>query len=190
MSAPRVAGLLAALLAAGCRQDMHDQPRFEALERSAFFADGRSSRPQVSGTVARGELGLDDHLLLGREGGEPARSFPFPVTQDVLARGRDRYDVFCAVCHDRLGYGLSLVVERGVKQPPSLHGERLRAAPPGYLFDVITSGFGAMFDLRDQLSPRDRWAVVAYLRVLQRSQAATLADVPPAERALLEAELR
>jgi mono/diheme cytochrome c family protein len=188
--APWALAASAVLLAAGCRQDMHDQPRFEPLERSAFFADGRSSRPQVPGTVARGELELDELLLTGMEGGEPAREFPFPVTAEVLARGRDRYDVFCAACHDSLGYGLSLAVERGVKRPPSLHEERLRAAPPGYLYGVITRGFGAMLDMGDQLSPRDRWAVVAHVRVLQRSQAATLDDVPPAERARLEGELK
>lgn len=190
MSPRRLASFVCLLALCACRQDMHDQPRYEPLERSAFFADGRSARPQVEGTVARGELDLDPWLTTGRANGEAAAEFPFPVTAEVLARGRERYDAFCAVCHDRLGYGLGPVVRRGVKQPPSLHAERLRAAPPGYLFDVITNGFGAMFDLREQIAPRDRWAIVAHVRVLQRSQSATLADVPPDERARLAEELK
>lgn len=181
----RALGALGVL--AACRQDMHDQPRYEPLEASAFFADGRSARPQVPGTVARGELVLDEHLVTGKVAGQPATTFPFPVTREVLERGRERYGIFCAACHDGAGYGLGIVVERGMKQPPSLHVERLREAPPGYLFDVITVGFGAMYDLADRISPSDRWAIVAYVRALQLSQSATLADVPEDVRARLEA---
>ena len=174
------------LVLCGCRQDMHDGPRFEPLEGTSFFADHRSARPQVPDTVARGELDLDDHLHRGQVAGEPATTFPFEITRDVLERGRERYDIFCSACHDRTGSGQGIVVLRGMKQPASFHVERLREAPPGYFFDVITRGFGAMFDLSDRVPPRDRWAIVAYVRALQLSQAATLEDVPPGERASLE----
>lgn len=184
---PGLSLLLVCLLPA-CRQDMHDQPRFEPLEASAFFADGRSARPRVPGTVARGEREYDAHLLEGREGGELATTYPMPITRAVLERGRERYDIFCSACHDRAGTGQGIVVKRGLKQPPSYHIERLRSAPPGYFFDVITRGFGAMTDLSDRIPPADRWAIVAYVRALQRSQNGQLADLSAAARARLEAE--
>jgi mono/diheme cytochrome c family protein len=168
---------------------MHDQPRFEPFEATSLFADGRSARPRVPGTVARGERELDAHFLEGRVDGELAATFPMEVTRAVLLRGRERYDVFCAACHDRAGTGEGIVVERGLKQPPSFHVERLRRAPPGYFFDVITRGFGAMTDLSDRVPPADRWAIAAWVRVLQRSQNATLADVSEAARARLLAEV-
>ncbi len=174
-----------ASLASACRQDMHDQPRFEPLEASPLFADGRASRPRVPGTVARGERSWDAHFQEGKVAGEFAATLPIEVTLDVLRRGRERYDIFCSSCHDRAGTGQGIVVLRGLKQPPSLHVERLRSAPPGYLFDVITRGFGAMVDLADKIPPADRWAIVAYVRALQRSQNATIADVPEPDRARL-----
>lgn len=176
------------LFLGACRQDMHDQPRFEPLEATTLFEDGRASRPRVPGTVARGERTWDEHLMEGKVGGELATSFPMPITAEVLARGQQRFDIFCSACHDRAGTGNGLVVKRGLKQPPSFHIERLRSAPPGYFFDVITRGFGAMYDLSDKLTPADRWAVVAYVRALQRSRNATLADVAPQVRERLEAE--
>ena len=172
---------------AGCRQDMHDQPRFEALEGSSFFPDGRASRPQVAGTVARGQLRDDELLHTGRVNGELATTFPFEVTAPVLERGRERFDIFCSACHDRLGYGEGIVVLRGMKRPASFHVERLQAAPAGHFFDVMTRGFGAMYDYSDRISPHDRWAIVAYIRALQLSQNATLADATPEQRAILEA---
>lgn len=184
----RYAATLIALapLLLGCRQDMHDQPKLEPLEASNFFADGRASRPQVPGTVARGELRLDPHLYEGRVDGELAQTLPIEVTAELLARGRERFNIFCSACHDRAGYGEGMVVRRGMKRPPSFHIERLREAPPGYFFDVITNGFGAMFDLADRIDYRDRWAIVAYVRALQVSQNAALADVPPDRRLELE----
>jgi mono/diheme cytochrome c family protein len=179
--------VLAAALAA-CRQDMHDQPKYEPLETSAFFADHRSARPLVAGTVARGRLFEDQHLYAGQVGGKPAETFPFAVTREVLERGRERYGIYCTPCHDALGTGEGTVVQRGMKRPPSLHIDRLRQAPPGYYFDVMTNGFGAMFDYADRITAEDRWAIAAYVRVLQMSQNATLADVPQAERAALEAQ--
>ena len=177
---------LALLVLAACRQDMHDQARYEPLERSGFFRDGRSARPQVPGTVARGELALDEHLYEGRVGGELAPAFPFPVTRDVLERGRERYDIHCAACHDRAGYGEGMVVKRGLeRRPESFHVQRLRDAPPGYFFDVITNGFGAVYDYGERVSPADRWAIAAYVRALQLSQAARLEDVPEPTRTTL-----
>ena len=175
------------MTATGCRQDMHDQPRFKPLGSTDAFADGRESRPEVPGTVARGELREDTHLYTGRIGGSFARSFPFPVTADVMRRGRERFDIFCSPCHDRLGTGQGMVVRRGLSQPPSLHTDRLRAIEHGYLFDVIGNGFGRMSGYATQVPVEDRWAIVAYMRALQYSQAAALADVPPDERARLEA---
>ncbi|MGH9657344.1 MAG: c-type cytochrome, partial [Bryobacteraceae bacterium] len=170
-----------------CRQDMHDQPKYEPLEASRFFADGRASRPLIAGTVPRGFLREDAHLYTGKIGGEPADRFPFPIDRAVLDRGRERFNIYCTPCHDRLGNGLGMVVRRGFRRPPSYHTDRLRAAPAGYLFDVVTNGFGAMPDYAAQIQPRDRWAIVAYVKVLQRSQRASLADVPPDQRARLGA---
>ena len=177
---------VATLALAGCRQDMHDQPRYEPLERSAFFADQRASRPPVPGTVAQGELREDDHLYTGKINGELAGSFPFAVTRDVLLRGRERYNIFCSPCHGGLGDGAGVIVQRGFKRPPSLHGQRLREAPAGHFFDVITRGFGAMTDYASRVPVRDRWAIAAYIRALQFSQNATLADVPADHRRALE----
>ena len=183
-----LAVVLAPMILGACRRDMQDQPRFRPFRPTTFFADGRSARPQVAGTVARGELDVDDLLHRGTVDGKPAEVFPFPVTAEVLARGRDRFDIFCAPCHGRLGDGDGAIVERGMRRPTSYHAARLRAAPPGYFFDVITHGFGAMFDLSDRIPAEDRWKIVAYVRALQRSQTAALADVPDAERRKLEGE--
>ena len=165
---------------------MHDQPRYKPLAKSTFFADDRSARPLVADTVARGQLREDEHLYTGKVGGVPATTFPFPVTAEVLERGRQRFDIYCTPCHGPLGRGDGMIVQRGFKRPPSLHIALLRQAPPGYLFDVITSGFGAMADYSAQVPVRDRWAIVAYIRALQLSQHATLDDIPPAKRAQLD----
>lgn len=180
-------GGLLMLAAAACRQDMHDNPRSEPLEASPFFPDGRASRPPVEGTVPRGGLREDDRFYRGKSGAGLVTELPLPVTLSLLARGRERYDIFCAPCHDRVGNGLGMVVRRGYRRPPSLHDERLRQSPPGYLYDVITSGFGSMPDYASQIAPEDRWAIVAYMRALQLSQRAALGDVPAAERGTLEA---
>jgi len=177
---------LSAGLGLGCRQDMHDQPRYKPLASSSFFGDHRSARPLVEGTVARGQLRDDAHLYEGKIDGQLADSFPFPVTAEVLARGRERFDIYCAPCHSRIGDGNGMVVQRGYRQAQSLHIERLRNERVGYFFDVITRGFGAMPDYASQIPVRDRWAIVAYGRALQLSQSATLAEVPAARRAELE----
>lgn len=178
--------VMATLALAGCRQDMHDAPRYEPLERSTFFADGLSARPLVANTVARGQLREDRHLFEGVVDGRPAETFPMPVTAVVLDRGRDRFNVFCSPCHGRTGEGNGMVVQRGFRPPPSYHEERLRNAPVGYFFDVMTHGFGAMQDYSMQLTVDDRWAIVAYIRALQLSQHAAVDDVPAARRGDLD----
>jgi mono/diheme cytochrome c family protein len=172
----------ALIVGAGCRQDMHDQPKYIPMRESAFFTDVRSARPLVEGTVARGHLRDDELLYTGKVNGADAALFPFRVDAMVMARGRDRFDIFCAPCHGRTGQGDGMVVRRGYRRPPSLHLDRLRDAPAGHFFDVITNGFGAMPEYAAQVKAEDRWAIVAYLRALQLSGHATLADVPPSER--------
>ncbi len=173
----------------GCRQDMHDQPKYEPLEASMFFEDGRSSRPLVPHTVARGHLKADEHLYTGKTGGTHADTFPFPITRKVLERGMERYNIFCAPCHDRVGTGQGMVVRRGYTRPSSFHVDRLRKAPVGYFFDAMTNGFGVMPSYAAQVPVRDRWAIAAYIRALQLSQRATVADVPEKGRSqLLETE--
>ncbi len=176
----------ATMLLAGCRQDMHDAPRYEPLEQSAFFTDGRSSRVLLANTVARGQLREDDHLYTGKIGGELATEFPMPVTGEIMARGQERFNVFCSPCHGRTGEGNGMVVQRGFRQPPSFHEERLLNAPVGYYFDVMTNGFGAMQDYASQVPVADRWAIAAYLRALQLSRRATPADVRDEHRARLD----
>jgi mono/diheme cytochrome c family protein len=172
-------GLLAVLALAGCRQDMHDQPRFKPFAKSDFYSDLRSERPPVEGTVARGQLHADTYFYTGKVGNNPGDYMPFPVTQEVLERGRQRFDIFCAPCHSRTGDGNGTVPARGFpRKPPSYHTERLRKTPLGYFFDVITNGFGIMPDYASQIPARDRWCIVAYIKALQLSQDATMADVP------------
>ena len=167
---------------------MSAQPHRGPLAPSLFFADGQSSRPPVPGTVAQGELRLDDHLYRGLVGTELADTFPFPVTREILLRGRERFDIFCSPCHDRTGYGRGMIVSRGYAPPPSYHIDRLRAARPGHFFEVITRGFGAMPEHGSLIVARDRWAIVAYVRALQESQNARAEDVPPEELRTLEAQ--
>ncbi len=161
---------------------MHDQPKYVPLRESTFFADSRSARPLVEGAVARGHLRDDDLLYTGKMNGQDATVFPATVTPQTLARGRERFDIFCSPCHGRTGQGDGMVVLRGYRRPPSFHQDRLRDAPVGHFFDVITNGFGAMPDYASQVRAEDRWAIIAYVRALQLSEHATLADVPPLER--------
>jgi mono/diheme cytochrome c family protein len=204
----------------GCRQDMHDQPKYKPLRPSAFFADERASRPLPDGTVARNQLRDDAQFYTGKTAqgqlagqgqqasgaGLPStanqgvaanpspnasfaaqyqgyvNTFPFPIDEAALDRGQERYNIYCSVCHGRTGDGLGMIVRRGYRKPPSYHDDRLRQAPAGYFFDVITNGFGAMPDYSAQISPEDRWKIIAYIRALQLSQQATVADVPPDKR--------
>lgn len=178
-------GALSLVALSACRQDMHDQPKYQPFERNAFFDDQRASRPLLPGVVARGHLDEDQAFFTGSSGTAPVQTNPLPVTRDVLLRGQQRYDIYCSPCHDRVGSGEGMIVLRGYKQPPTFHADRLRSVPDGYLFQVMTRGFGTMPSYAPQVEPRDRWAIIAYIRALQLSQHATLSDVPEAERAAL-----
>jgi mono/diheme cytochrome c family protein len=170
---------LALAVLSACRIDMHVQPKQNPLSRSDFFADQRSERPPVEGTVARGQLHEDTYFYTGRAGSAPGDWMPFPVTKEVLERGRERYNIYCSPCHSLLGDGKGFIPSRGFsRMPPSYHIPRLQKAPLGYFYDVITHGFGNMQDYASQISPQDRWNIVAYIRALQLSQNATRADVP------------
>lgn len=184
---PRVALLLlSAGVLLGCRQDMHDTPRYEAYEASDLFPDGMANRHPVPGTVARGEpLELDDPFLTGKSGGAHVTQLPVRLDLPLLRRGRQRYDIYCSPCHDHLGQGAGMVVQRGFRVPPSFHLARLRDAADGYYFEVITNGFGAMYSYAYAITPQDRWAIVAYIRALQLSQDARIGDVPADQRAAL-----
>jgi mono/diheme cytochrome c family protein len=173
--------LAAMLVLAGCRQDMHDQPKFFPQRGTDFYADGRSARPQVENTVARGQLREDTYFNTGMTNGAEGNSYPFPVTLDVLKRGQERYNVYCTPCHSRVGNGQGMIVQRGYLPAGNYHTERLRNAPLGHFFNVMTNGYGAMPDYAAQLTPSDRWAVVAYIKALQLSQNASQADIAPGE---------
>jgi hypothetical protein len=169
-------GFLALVTLVGCRNEMFDQPKFKPLAKSDFYDDLRASRTPVAGTVPHDPVEGDDYFYTGKIGGNPGDYMPFPVTEDVLKRGRERFNIYCAPCHSRVGDGKGMIPSRGYKQPPSYHQDRLRKAPLGYFFDVMTNGFGVMPDYSAQIPPRDRWDIVAYIRALQLSQNATTAD--------------
>jgi mono/diheme cytochrome c family protein len=175
-----LAGLMLLLaLTSACRIDMHVQPRQNPLSKSDFYPDQRSARPTVEGTVARGQLHADTYFYTGKIGNNPGDVMPFPVTKEVLEHGRERFNIFCAPCHSRLGDGNGFVPSRGfARKPPSFHIVRLQKAPVGYFYDIITEGFGIMPDYSSQIPPKDRWDIVAYVRALQLSQNATMAEVP------------
>ncbi|HKS27549.1 MAG TPA: cytochrome c [Pyrinomonadaceae bacterium] len=179
------------LLFSGCRQDMQDQPRSEPYERSAFFDNRMATRPPVEGTVARGSLRENTALYTGKTGTGPqaqlVNTMPVEVNEQLLRRGQDRFNAYCSACHGMTGKGDGMVVRRGFRAPPPLTNDRLMEAPVGHFFDVITNGFGAMPDYAAQVKPEDRWAIVAYIRALQLSQRAPLAQLPEAERKKLEA---
>ena len=163
-----------AMLLFGCRLDMHVQPKYLPYEPTDFFGDGRSERQPVPGTVARGQLRLDELFFSGKENGVEADEFPFPVTRRDLERGRERYNVYCTPCHDYSGTGNGMIVQRGFPPPPSFHIQRLREAPAGHFYEVITNGYGVMYSYAARVEPADRWRIAAYIRVLQLSQNATL----------------
>ena len=185
-----IAALLSAVLigSAGCelRQAMYDQEKYEPLEASAFFADGMSFRPQVDGTVARGQLMLDEHFYQGKVQGQLAETLPVKVDRQLLERGRARYDIFCAPCHDKTGAGNGMIVQRGLKQPPTFHQQRLREVPVGYFYDVITNGFGVMYSYAARIPVADRWAIVAYIKVLQLSQNLEFDQLPAEDQRQLQ----
>jgi len=174
------------ILCAGCRQDMHDQPRYRPLSESAFFGDGRSARPPVEGTVARGQLYLDSARYTGKIDGDDVDTFPFPITRADLDRGHQRFDIYCSPCHGRTGQGNGMAVLRGFRAPTSFHADRLLTAPLGHYYDVITNGWGAMPRYAVQVSSDDRWRIAAYIRVLQLSENTRLQDLSANERREVE----
>lgn len=186
----RSSGLLllggAALLLAGCRQDMHNQPKYKPLVESEFFADHRSARPQVAGTVARGHLRIDQARYEGRVNNADIDYFPIPITRADVARGQERFEIYCAPCHGRLGDGTGMIVRRGFRQPPSYHIPRLKQAPVGHFFDVMTNGFGAMASYASRVAPDDRWRIIAYIRALQYSQDQTVTAIPADQQQYLQ----
>ena len=187
MSHKILLSLTLSLVLSGCRQDMHDQPRYKPLAGTEFFGDGRSARPVVEGTVARGQLRIDSTRYTGKLEGQEVDVFPFPITREDLARGQQRFNIYCSPCHSRIGDGNGMVVRRGFRQAASYHTERLIKAPVGHFFDVITNGFGAMPSYASRVEPDDRWRIAAYIRVLQLSENATINDVPRDQRSGLEA---
>lgn len=175
---PLLAPLLFTL--AGCRQDMQDQPRYKPLAGSRIFPDGRSARPIPAGTIARDELDANDLVHTGKNAaGDWTDTLPVPVTITLLHRGQERFDIFCSPCHARIGDGSGMVERRGFLRAADLHTDRIRQEPPGYIFEVISKGFGAMPDYDDQIPAGDRWAIVAYIRALELSRNASLSDIPP-----------
>jgi mono/diheme cytochrome c family protein len=173
----------------GCsEQDMVIQPRVKPYQESAFFADGQSSRPLVAGTIARGQLQVDPAYDTGKTGDLLVDKIPARVTVDraLLRRGRERYNIYCSPCHSRLGDGRGMIVQRGFPPPPSFHDQRLLDAPAGHFFNVISNGYGAMYSYASRIPTDDRWAIVAYIRALQLSQHAAIADVPEKNRPQLE----
>jgi mono/diheme cytochrome c family protein len=176
------------LVCAGCRLDMHVQPRYNPYDPSNFFNDGQSARLPVAGTVPRGELtlGPDELLYTGKLNGQPATGFPFPVTREILERGRERFNINCSPCHGLTGDGDGMIVQRGLQRPTSFHDDRLRNASVGYFFEVITNGFGVMYPYGYRVPPRDRWAIIAYVRALQLSRQVSVSDLPPADQQKLQ----
>jgi mono/diheme cytochrome c family protein len=180
---------ICAILLAGCHRDMRDQPRYETLEASDMFANGQSARPTPVGTVARGQLQQDDAFFTGKTEGDFVSQVPIAIDRQLLVRGQQRFNIYCSPCHGRGGTGEGMIVRRGFRRPPSYHIERLRSAPAGHLFDVMTNGFGAMPRYGGHVATRDRWAIVAYIRALQLSENAQISDVSETERSKLDDDL-
>ena len=180
--------LIPLALLMGCRLDMHLQPKYNPEVPSAFFSDGRSSREPVPGTIARGELRIDELLYAGKIDGKIADVLPFAITAADLNRGREQFNIYCAPCHGYTGDGDGMIVQRGFPAPPSYHIDRLRTAPAGHFFDVMTHGFGRMYSYASRVSPEDRWRIAAYIRALQLSQHAAMTDLSPAEQQELESQ--
>jgi mono/diheme cytochrome c family protein len=173
---PAGVAMAAMLVLAGCRQDMQNQPKFYPQRGTTFFADGRSVRPQVAGTVAREQMDVDSYFNTGLVSGKEGDGLPIPLNAETMARGQERYNIYCSACHSRVGNGDGMIVQRGYRPAGNFHSDRLRNAPLGHFFSVMTNGYGAMPDYAAQLTPADRWAVAAYIRALQLSQDAKPSD--------------
>ena len=179
--------LFCALALPGCkREDMHNQARHEWHEQSDFFADQMSARPPVEGTVAQGQPLRSDPVMAWRNGEKFADAYPMRIDRVALARGQERYNIYCSMCHGATGYGDGMIVRRGFVKPPSFHDERLRNAAPGYFVEVITHGYGAMYSYNDRVEPEDRWKIAAYIKTLQLSRRVDLASLSPEDRRKVE----
>jgi mono/diheme cytochrome c family protein len=174
------------LLISACAGNHRDQPYYEPQDPSAFFTDGKAARPLVPNTVAQGQERLDEQMYRGTLNGKLVNTFPFPITEEVMQRGKQRYEAFCVPCHGFAGNGDGMIVRRGYSRPTSYHDARLRGEPLGHYFDVITNGWGAMPSYADQVYPRDRWAIIAYIRALQLSQNANVRELPAEVRERLD----
>jgi hypothetical protein len=176
-SVAAMGSMASVLVLAGCRQDMHNQPKFVPQRGTTFFADGRSVRPQVENTVGRDQMHEDSYFYTGLQSGKEGDGLPMQLTPAVMERGQERYNIYCTPCHSRVGNGAGMIVDRGYRPAGNFHTDRLRNAPLGHFFAVMTNGYGAMPDYAAQLTPEDRWAVTAYIRALQLSQDAKPADI-------------
>lgn len=182
-----LAALMSIYALVSCRPDMNNQPKAKPLSESDFFPNGTNARQLPAHSVVRGDVRDNPVLEGGLTNGTYITQLPVRLTPELLQRGRERFDAFCAECHDRTGSGNGMVVQRGFPQPPSFHVDRLRNAPIGHFYDVITNGYGVMHSYAARIQPEDRWAIAAYIRALQLSHNARPADVDPAQRVTLEA---
>jgi len=182
-TATAMGAMAAMLVLAGCRQDMHNQPKFVPQRGTTFFADGRSARPQVENTVARNQLHEDQYFYTGLKDGKEGDGLPaeLTLTTELIERGQERYNIYCTPCHSRVGNGVGMIVQRGYRPAGNFHEDRLRNAPLGHFFNVMTNGYGAMPDYAAQVTPADRWAIAVYIRALQLSQDAKASDVAGAQ---------
>ena len=177
---------LGAFALTACQRNMYDQPKFLPDQQNYYFPGEQVDRPPVAHTVPRGPLDDGSVFYTGKTGNVLAAVFPMPVTLDLVKHGQEAFDINCSACHGRDGYGEGMVVQRGFPQPPSFHSDRLRQAPVGHFFDVITHGYGVMYPFASRVSPADRWAIIAYIRALQLSQNAAAPQLDPTDRAQLE----
>jgi hypothetical protein len=183
-----LAGAIVVIVAPGCkRDDMADQPRYQPLQESQFFADGKSARSLVPGTVARNRDLPSAARYEAQTSGQEMTAFPIEIGLNELKRGQERFNIYCSPCHGFSGDADGMIVQRGFTRPPSYHIDRLRNAPPGHFFNVMTNGYGAMYSYADRVSVEDRWKIAAYIRALQLSRSANVNELPPEDRAKLQA---
>lgn len=180
------AAIITAMMAQGCHQDMYEQKKYAPLSESEFYRDGQSARPPIEGTVVHRDHSDDGVIATGKVAGKPVNAFPFPVTEAMIRRGQERFNIYCSPCHGRTGEGFGMVVQRGFPRPPSYYADSVRALPVGQYVAVIANGFGRMYGYGDRVAPRDRWAIAAYIRVLQASRAVNVTELSPMQQEKLK----
>ena len=189
MKMTRYVLLLAAfgLLLAGCGRNMYDQEgKYETYETSDLFEDGTSARPLIEGTVTRTRGDVNEAFFTGQDANGLLTESPIPITEETLARGQERYNIYCSPCHNFNGNGMGMIVQKGFVQPASFHEQRLQQSPVGYFYNAITNGFGRMYSYASRIPPEDRWAISAYIKTMQFSQYADPANLPEDVRGQLE----